>query len=385
MKLVKRGNYYYMRLRRGGIEDWISTHKTSKRDAEKAAERILMVFDREKHTRQLAKQLCDYAMALAKGEVSIKELSSPLAMLEKQAMQTALEAIEDVFPLPALTAVDLWDRYIEASGKIKGSTLSTKRQRFSKFQEWAGDMDMRSLNEIVCRKFLDSLEVSAQTRKNYISDISSVFGASDIPNPWSASLRTGGEESEPQERTPISTEQARKVLKFCDDNPTLTARGIPYSRWGQFLRTLYYTGLRPVDVCHLRRDEIVNGTIDLMPEKTSRTRKHVSYKADPKLLIVLDSIPDNGTELFFPEFAAQYDKNRANLDPGFKQIVHNAGLDGAGLSLYGFRHHYVTFQIDSGNDDEAVASAVGHTSTETTNTHYYHGRKNVELTELPEI
>ena len=361
MKLVKRGNYYYMRLRRGGIEDWISTHKTSKRDAEKAAERILMVFDREKHTRQLAKQLCDYAMALAKGEVSMKELSSPLAMLEKQAMQTALEAIEDVFPLPALTAVDLWDRYIEASGKIKGSTLSTKRQRFSKFQEWAGDMDMRSLNEIVCRKFLDSLEVSAQTRKNYISDISSVFGASDIPNPWSASLRTGGEESEPQERTPISTEQARKVLKFCDDNPTLTARGIPYSRWGQFLRTLYYTGLRPVDVCHLRRDEIVNGTIDLMPEKTSRTRKHVSYKADPKLLIVLDSIPDNGTELFFPEFAAQYDKNRANLDPGFKQIVHNAGLDGAGLSLYGFRHHYVTFQIDSGNDDEAVASAVGHT------------------------
>ena len=385
MRLVKRGNYYYMRLRRGGVEDWISTHKTSRRDAEKSAERILMVFDREKHTRQLAKQLCNYAMALAKGEVSLKELSSPLAMLEKQAMETALQAIDDIFPLPALTAGDLWDRYMETAGKVKSSTLSTKKQRYDKFAEWAKDMDMRSLNEIICRNFLDSLKVASQTRKNYVSDLSSVFSASDIPNPWTASLRDGGEDTEPQERTQISTEQARRVLKFCDDNPTLTARAIPYSRWAQFLRTLYYTGLRPEDVCHLRRGEIVNGTIELMPDKTSRTRRHVSYKADPKLLAVLASIPDTGSELFFPEFAAQYDKCRSNLYPGFKQIVHNAKMDGEGVTLYGFRHHYVTFQIDSGNDDESVASAVGHASTKTTNNHYYHGRKNVELTELPKV
>ena len=186
MRLVKRGNYYYMRLRRGGVEDWISTHKTSRRDAEKSAERILMVFDREKHTRQLAKQLCNYAMALAKGEVSLKELSSPLAMLEKQAMETALQAIDDIFPLPALTAGDLWDRYMETAGKVKSSTLSTKKQRYDKFAEWAKDMDMRSLNEIICRNFLDSLKVASQTRKNYVSDLSSVFSASDSPNPWTA-------------------------------------------------------------------------------------------------------------------------------------------------------------------------------------------------------
>ena len=385
MRLVKRGDYYYLRLRRGGVEDWISTHKTSQREAEKSAKSILAVFDREKHTRQLAKQLCHYAMALAKGEVALKELSSPLAMLEKQAMQTALETIEKIFPLPALTAGDLWDRYMEMAGKVKSSTLSTKKQRYDKFAEWAGDMDMRSLNEIVCKKFLDSLHVASQTRKNYVSDLSSVFAVSDIPNPWTANLRDGGEDTEPQERAPISTEQARKIIAFCDNNPYVTAKKIPYFRWAQFMRTLYYTGLRPVDVCHLRRDEIVNGTIDLMPEKTSRTRKHVSYKADPKLLTVLNSIPDTGSEFYFPEFAEMYDRNRAHINIGFQKIIKKAKMDGEGISLYGFRHHYVTFQIDSGNNDESVAAAVGHTSTETTNNHYYHGRKNIELSELPEI
>lgn len=387
MKLVKRGNYFYLRLRRGGIEDWISTHKTSKRDAEKAAERILLVFDREKHTKQLARQLCEYAMALAKKEVSLKEISSPLAMLEKQAMQNALNALDDIFPLPCITASDLWDRYMETAGNVKASTLSTKKQRFMRFQEWAKDMDMRNLNEIICKKFLESLgSVSAQTRKNYVSDLSSVFGVcSEIENPWTSNLREGGEKTEHEERTPITTEQARQVLAYCDGNPEKTAKGISYARWSQFLRTLYYTGLRPVDVCHLRRNEIVNGTIELMPEKTSRTRKKVSYKADPKLLKVLESIPSDGSDLFFPEFSETYDKHRGNLGHAFDKIVHNSGLDGKSISLYGFRHHFVTFQLNSGNDDEAVASAVGHTSTDTTNAHYYHGRRNVELTDLPEI
>ena len=385
MKLVKRGNYYYMRLRRGGIEEWVSTHKTSEREAKKAAERILMVFDREKHMRQLSRQLCNYAMALAKGEISLRELSSPLAMLEKQAMQEALEAINDIFPLPALTASDLWDRYIEVSGKVKKSTLSTKKQRWDKFAAWAGDMDMRTLNEIICRQFLDSLGVSSQTRKNYVSDLSSVFNVSDIENPWSSNLRQCNDASEPKERAPISIESVRGVLKYCDSNPGKLIRGIPLSRWGQFLRTLYYTGLRPVDVCHLRRDEIKAGVIELLPEKTSRTRRKVSYKADPKLLMVLQSIPDDGTPLFFSEFAIDYDKNRTNLACGFRSIIASVGIKEESISLYGFRHNYVTFQINSGNSDEAVASAVGHTSTNTTNEHYYHGRRNVELTDMPEV
>ena len=388
MRLVKRGNYYYLRLRRGGVEEWVSTHKTSKREAEKSAERILMVFDREKATRQLARQLCNYAVALARGEITLKELSSPLAMLEAQANKAALDCINDIFPLPAVTAMDLWERYVEVSGDVKASTLRTKKQRYMKFAEWAKDADMRALNEIVCRRFLDGLGVALQTRKNYVSDLSSVFNASDIPNPWTANMRIANQsvtKTEHEERTVVSLEQAKKILKFCDDNPEVISREIPLHRWGAFLRVLYYTGLRPVDVCFLTQSEVENGFVELMPEKTSRTRKKISYKADPKLLEILSTLTPNTDGLYFPEFVTDYKKHSSNISSGFRTILEKMKMDKQGIQLYGFRHHFITYQIDSGVNDEDIEAAVGHSTKATTYSHYYHGRKKVELNELPEV
>lgn len=390
MRLVKRGNYYYLRLRRGGVEEWVSTHKTSKREAEKSAERILMVFDREKATKQLARQLCQYAVALARGEISLKELSSPLAMLEAQANKAALDCIDDIFPLPAVTAMDLWERYIEVSGDVKASTLQTKRQRYMKFAEWAKDADMRTLNEIVCRRFLDSQKVSLQTRKNYISDLSSVFNASDIPNPWTAKLRTTlvsatPTKTETKERSIVSPEQAQMVLAYCDSNPQVLVRSIPLERWAAFLRVLYYTGLRPVDVCFLTKGEIENGFVELTPEKTSRTRKKISYKADPKLLTVLESLAPDQDGMYFPDFAAAYKKHRSETSDGFRYILKRSGLTDLKIQLYGFRHHFITYQIESGIEDEDIEAAVGHSNKAVTYEHYYHGRKKVELNDLPEV
>ena len=390
MRLVKRGNYYYLRLRRGGVEEWVSTHKTSKREAEKSAERILMVFDREKATRQLARQLCNYAVALARGEITLNELSSPLAMLEAQANKAALDCIDDIFPLPAVTAMDLWERYVEVSGDVKASTLQTKKQRYMKFVEWAKDADMRTLNEIVCRRFLDSQKVSPQTRKNYVSDLSSVFNASDIPNPWSARLRTASAtanatKTETKERGMVSPEQAQMVLAYCDNNPQVLVRSISLERWAAFLRVLYYTGLRPVDVCFLMQGEVENGFVELMPEKTSRTRKKISYKADPKLLAVLENLVPDENGMYFPDFAAAYKQHRANTSDGFRYILKKAGLAELKLQLYGFRHHFITYQIESGIEDEDIEAAVGHSNKAVTYEHYYHGRKKVELNDLPEV
>lgn len=388
MRLVKRGNYYYLRLRRGGVEEWVSTHKTSKREAEKSAERILMVFDREKATRQLARQLCEYAVALARNELTLRELSSPLAMLEAQANKAALDCIDDIFPLPAVTAMDLWERYIEVSGDIKVSTLQTKKQRYMKFVEWAKDADMRTLNEVTCRSFLDGLGVALQTRKNYVSDLSSVFGVSDIPNPWTANLRVATKnttKTEHAERTVVSPEQAKQILKYCEDNPNATARSIPLVRWAAFLRVLYYTGLRPVDVCFLTQGEIENGFVELTPEKTSRVRKKISYKADPKLLTVLESLAPDQDGMYFPDFAAEYKMHRGNTAVGFNFIRDKAGLAGSGIQLYGFRHHFITYQLESGIEDEDVEAAVGHSNKGITYEHYYHGRKKVELNDMPEV
>jgi integrase len=148
---------------------------------------------------------------------------------------------------------------------------------------------------------------------------------------------------------------------------------------------LYYTGLRPVDVCFLTAGEISDGIIELYPEKTSRVRKKISYKADPKLLAVLNTLAVDANGLYFPDFAEEYRMHRGNTAKGFNIIRDKAGLAGSGIQLYGFRHHFITYQLDSGIEDEAVEAAIGHTQKSVTYEHYYHGRKKVELNDLPEV
>ena len=82
------------------------------------------------------------------------------------------------------------EKYQRSAPELKESTLRTKQQRFNRFSVWAGDRDMRELSELTCRSFLDSLNVTAQTRNNYISELSSVWKASpELDNPWTENLR----------------------------------------------------------------------------------------------------------------------------------------------------------------------------------------------------
>ena len=150
------------------------------------------------------------------------------------------------------------------------------------------------------------------------------------------------------------------------------------------MRALYYSGQRPVDVCHFEYSEFDGNVIDLIPEKTSRTRRHVNYKADPRLRQLLGSLPRDDTRYFFPEFAAMYDRGRERTSQAFARLAERAGVDPK-YKLYSFRHGFVTFQLDAGEDDADVSAAVGHTSTKTTTGHYYHGKKTVELAELPKL
>ena len=385
MKLVKRGSVYYLRLHRGGKEEWISTQKGSERDAKKVAERIVAAFDREKQSRALSNKLCEYARALARQEIEQTELSSALAMLEREAMLQAMDIIDEIFPAPTLTAADVFEKYQTLDhSDIKPRTLRQICQKYQYFIKWADKRDIRSLTAEQCTKFLKSLNVADQTWNNYISALSTVFAAyPGIENPWQGNgLRKT--KIEHKERAVFQTDNLTKLLSFCDNNPDRTAYNISAKRWGNFIRVLYYTGLRPVDVIYLERKEITpSGTIELLPEKTGRTRRKVSYKADPKLLRLLETLPLDRNGKWFADFEPMFDGQ--SISAGFRRLCEIAKMPPMDETLYGLRHKFATFQIDAGNDDTAVAAAIGHASTETTNKHYYHGRRNVELSELPEV
>lgn len=380
--LEKHGRTYRIQLRRDGVTQWISTGATTLRDAKRAAERVTALFDREKQSRALAHKLCEYALALARRELCADMMHEPLRALEAQAALEVMPVIEALFPAPPVTAAELWSRYIDSRPEVKPVTLATRRQRYSTFEEWAKDRDVSTMNVADCRRFLASRDASPQTVKNYVSDLSVVFAAAGVVNPWKTEgLRPKHVEN--AETPPITVEQARRILTYCDEHADAEVGKVALGRWAAFLRAAYYSGQRPVDVCRFEYREFDGMVIDLLPEKTSRTRRKVNYKADPLLRALLDSLPRTDKKYYFPEFAAMYARGRDLPGRYFVKIAARAGVPEA--RLYGFRHGFITQQIDAGADAEDLAAAVGHDSTETTRRHYYHGKKTIDLPAMPEV
>ncbi|MBQ9502882.1 MAG: site-specific integrase [Lentisphaeria bacterium] len=379
--LQKHGKTYSLHVYRGGVHQRINTGATTLRDARRAADRITALYDREKATRQLTAKLCEYALALARGELTREMLSAPLQALEAQAALEVLPVVAELFPAPPVSAAELWDRYISTKPEVKPVTLKTRRQRYAIFEIWAQERDMSHLSVADCRRFLASREgASGQTIKNYLSDLAVVFEAAGVENPW----KTPGLRPKHvvhAETAAMELSAARKLLAFCDDHPDDRYGDIPLARWAAFLRAHYYSGLRPIDVCHFEYKDFNGVVIDMIPEKTSRTRRHVNYKADPLLRQLLDSLPHLDDRFYFPEFAAMYDRDRSKTSHYYSQIAAAAGIDPK-YKLYSFRHGFATYAIDAGADETDVAAAIGHTTTATTTGHYYHGKKTVELPKL---
>ena len=377
MKLVKRGKIFYLRLHHGGRETWISTHQTNERNARSAAERILALFERERTTRKLATALIDLSKQLAFCQISQESAKRISSMIEADALEMARGVIDEIIPAPPLLAPELWETYVKSakSDQLKESAIETKRQRFFRFSSWAKDRDMRDFDYVSAEKFLDGLNVSNQTRNNYISDISSVFSASpDINNPWKSSLRR---RSDTVHKRAFSRDQVRQLLQYC--------RSHGENFWHTAVLIAYYTGLRLKDVVFFRRDQITkDGYIDLIPEKTSRTGKRIRIKASLRLLDELSRVVSVGPE-YFPQWVMIYKNDRTKISRRFTNILKGAGLYSSGYGFHSLRHTFVTEALNAGIDVKQVQSAVGHDTVEITEGVYYHGKMNADWSDYPDI
>jgi len=304
-EIKKRGKIYYLRLQHGGRETWISTHRTTERDARRVADRIETEFKRERQTKELAGKLLEFAKQIARKELSMEEFPTIVAQIEHEATQKALDLVDSMIPAPVFPASDLWARYMERGTDLKPSTLETKKQRFGKFIAWAGTRDMRDMSETSCRAFLRSLgAIKSHTRNNYIAELSSVWRAfPELDNPWGEHLR---EKLVVEHKRPFTIDQVRAILKFCKENNE--------KFWHSAAMIAYYTGLRLKDVVMLERSQITpDGYIDLVPAKTSGYGKHVRIPIKSELAEELRGIRLGSLKYFFPEQVKTYNRNRGIL------------------------------------------------------------------------
>ena len=375
--LVKRGNVYYCRIQYGGNERWISTHQTSERAARKAMERIEAPFLRERETHHLTNQLLDVVKQLAARQLSIEECRGPLAAIESLAREEALRVIDGLLPAPALTAPAVWKSYMETGPDLKPSTLETKRQRFEKFIEWAGDRDVSHIGESDCRAFFRFLgPIKSHTHNNYLSDLSSVWKAlPSLENPWGEHLRR---RLEVDSKQPFTIDQVRQLLTYCREN------GERF--WHSAVLISYYTGLRLKDVVMLERSQITaDGYLDLLPAKTERSKKRVRIPIRPELARELSCIELKSLKHFFPDQVEIYERRRGVLTVQFGRLLAKAGLSGKGYGFHSLRHTFVTEALKAGVSLKHVQAVVGHTSVELTEGTYYHGERNADLSAYPAL
>lgn len=380
-RVIKRNGMWHVRLQRGGWDTLVPCGCGTRRQAETSAARIIAEANLEKRARALARKICQYALELARGESKLDEIRSPLAALEKVEYERCLDIFREIFPLPAITASDVWRAYESCPDpdRAKPRTLAARAYHFSAFARWAGSRDLRDMSVAKCRQALDGLDVHGQTRNNYISDLSVVFDRAGVAAPW-RDLRSPVEH---KESSPADIGMLRRFLDFCDRSPSKSLWGVSYSTIAAALRVMYYTGLRPSDAAALERSEVHDGLVELRPEKTTRTRKKVSFRAHEALLDVLDSLPDDGSGHYFPELLKGGAWKR--LTALLKRLFSEAGLPQDAFLPSGLRHYFATTMIDRGVDSEDLAAAVGHVSTGTTREHYYHGRRAVDLPPLPTV
>ncbi len=375
--LKKSGKTWYVRLQMDGKERWISTHRTSEREARKAAAVILTAVKRERAEKTITSALLDVVKQMARQELSETETKTRLADVERLAQLEALQIVDALLPAPPLLASDLWDKYMSAGPKLKASTLKTKRQRFHVFAKWAGDSDMKNLKETDCRKFLESLNTEkSQTVNNYISELSSVWKQSpQLNNPWGEHLRR---KSNVVHKLPLLRDEIRKILDYC------TVRDLQFWHFAVILD--YYTGLRLKDVVYFSTFNIKDGYISLVPQKTVRTVRKVSIPVPDVLQTEIDKVkPADGSPVFFPDMVRRYEKDRALVSGEFQDILKKTGVYRPGIGFHSIRHTFVTLAMDADIDIKNIQAAVGHTSIALTEGTYYHGIRKADLSGYPAL
>lgn len=375
--LKKSGKIWYVRLQMDGKERWLSTHRTSEREAQKAAAVILTAIKRERAEKTITSALLDVVKQMARQELTETAAKTRLADVERLAQLEALQIVDALLPAPPLLASDLWDKYMSCNPELKTSTLKTKRQRFHIFTKWAGDADMKTLKEADCRRFLAAIGTDkSQTINNYISDLSSVWKQSpQLKNPWGEHLR---QKSNVVHKLPLLRDEIRKILDYCLNKHLVF--------WHFAVILDYYTGLRLKDVIYFSTFNIKDGYITLVPQKTDRTTRKVSIPIPDVLQAEIDKVkPMDGSAVFFPDMVKRYEKDRALVSGDFQDILKKTGVYRPGIGFHSIRHTFVTLAMDADIDIKNIQAAVGHTSITLTEGTYYHGIKKADLSGYPTL
>lgn len=270
----------------------------------------------------------------------------------------------------------LWsevERQIESSGKrLEKHSLQRRRQTINRFVEWASvnwpsARTVRLVDRRCAQAFAQSLsDLSSKSVANLVGELSACWSIlsrayDDLANPW------------PMAR-PAVVESVRGMAFREADIPKLLAAAdkLGYD-WGLASRIALATGMRYGDICRLNAEDVVDGIVRIMPNKT---KLHGIYVQVPLPGEVVKMLPRSGPVV--PILSAAYRTMRQFKPCPYSMVLREAGLDGRGYTFHSWRHTFRTRLSAAGVADE-VAKRLGGWTEDATATRYDHDGRIKEL------
>lgn len=146
--------------------------------------------------------------------------------------------------------------------------------------------------------------------------------------------------------THLTTEEVQLLLRYYYNEFTPDT----HRKLLQYFLFSCMTGLRYGDVATLTRDNIDDGYIHLIPEKTSESQKHIRFKLNETAVALLNPF---GNKLFEHVYSNQY----SNVY--LKQIASHLGMKKR-LTFHVARHTFATMLLSTSGNVEVVRRLLGH-------------------------
>jgi integrase len=140
-----------------------------------------------------------------------------------------------------------------------------------------------------------------------------------------------------------------------------------------FKLSLFLCGIRPVDLCYLKKSDIINGRIEY---KSRKCGTQYSIKLEPEALEIIERYPSkfeylvdifdhHQSEDGYKNFLKQQARALQNIGKVRTHIGRGGGqLEGLptfpGITAYWARHTWATLAIELGFSMETVSAGLGH-------------------------
>ncbi|PIR25585.1 MAG: hypothetical protein COV43_04365 [Deltaproteobacteria bacterium CG11_big_fil_rev_8_21_14_0_20_42_23] len=131
-------------------------------------------------------------------------------------------------------------------------------------------------------------------------------------------------------------------------------------------KILYYTGLRPIEVLRLQARDIDFTHKQILVRK-SKTKRYRSVPVHQNLMEIVTQLTLGRTDKDYL-FPSRHDKSKhqVNLRGALIRAVELAGVKGAKITPYTFRHQFATTVLNNTRDLRTVQQLLGHTTIQMT-------------------